>query len=52
MPEGVIAGGWEFVIAAYLVTVIGLAGYGVGLWRRLRDARRPEPEDETGEGNR
>lgn len=52
MPEGIIAGGWEFVVAAYLVTVIGLAGYGIGLWRRLRDADSPAPDGETGEENR
>lgn len=43
MPEGVIAGGWEFVTAAYLVTVIGLAGYGFSLWRRHKRVDLGEP---------
>lgn len=51
MPEGVIVGGWGFVAAAYLVTAVGLFGYGVGLWWRLRDAGRPA-EDESAEENR
>ncbi len=40
MPEGVIAGGWNFVIAAYLVTAVGLLGYGISLRRRLRNSSR------------
>ncbi len=34
LPEGVIAGGWNYVVAAYGVTVVGLAAYGWSLWRR------------------
>lgn len=52
MPEGVLTGGWEFVVAAYLVTAIGLAGYGIGLWRRLRDAQARDADQEAGEENR
>ena len=34
MPEGVIVGGWNFVIAGYAVTAIVLAGYAWSLLRR------------------
>ncbi len=44
MPEGVIVGGWSFVIAAYIVTVVGLAGYGLSLRRRLQQAEDDEVE--------
>ena len=33
-PEGVIAGGWSFVIAGYVVTAVVLAAYTVSLWIR------------------
>ena len=36
MPEGVIYGGWTYVIAAYGITVVALTTYGVHLFRRLR----------------
>jgi hypothetical protein len=34
LPEGVIAGGWSYVTAAYAVTVAGLAVYAWTLRRR------------------
>ncbi len=39
MPEGVIIGGWNYVIAAYAVLAVGLALYVASLlWRaRQRD---------------
>ncbi len=36
MPEGVIIGGWGYVIAAYSLTVAGLVFYAVSLVRRRR----------------
>ncbi|MGH9464688.1 MAG: hypothetical protein ACRD0X_03515 [Thermoanaerobaculia bacterium] len=41
MPEGVIAGGWSFVAAAYGVTVLGLGAYLWSLWRRSARAENP-----------
>jgi hypothetical protein len=38
--NGVVTGGWNFVIAAYGVTVAVLIIYGVTLIARLRDARK------------
>ena len=35
-PEGVIIGGWSYVIAAFSVTFVVLAGYALLLLRRLR----------------
>ena len=32
--EGVITGNWEYVIAAYAVTYVGLVGYAISLWLR------------------
>ena len=37
MPEGVIVGGWSYVIAAYSVTVVGLALYAWSLRARSRE---------------
>jgi hypothetical protein len=39
MTQGVVSGGWNFVIAAYGVTAAVLVLYGVTLITRLRDAR-------------
>ena len=36
MPEGVVVGGWGFVIAAYSVTAVGLGIYIVTLLARKR----------------
>lgn len=40
MPEGVIVGGWNFVVAAYSVTFAGLAIYAWSLIRRTRAEAR------------
>jgi hypothetical protein len=50
MVEGVIVGGWSYVIGAYAVVVIGLALYAVSLFQRLRSARRQlaAPSDPAG----
>lgn len=37
--QGVIVGGWGFVIAAYAVTGAGLLGYGIWLVRRYRSGQ-------------
>ena len=36
VPEGVIVGGWNFVVAAYAVTAVGLLIYAWSLRRRLK----------------
>ncbi len=41
MPEGVIAGGWSYVIAAYSVTAIGLSVY---IWSLVSRSRKPGDE--------
>jgi CcmD family protein len=35
-PEGVIVGGWRYVIAAYSITAVVLVSYVWSLHRRLR----------------
>jgi CcmD family protein len=45
MNGGTIAGGWQFVVAAYTVTGIILFGYLASLFARLRGERtRPETQ--------
>lgn len=39
-PSGVIAGGWEYVWAAYSVTAVILLGYAGSLIARYRAERR------------
>ena len=39
MPEGVIIGGWNFVVAAYAVTAVVLAVYAWSLRSRLTKLR-------------
>ncbi len=46
MPDGVIAGGWSYVIAAYSITGIVLAAYAWSLLRRQRDEDHRSVEDE------
>ena len=38
--SGVIAGGWEYVIAAYVVTGVVLLGYTLSIVARLRALTR------------
>lgn len=38
-PSGVIQGGWEFVIAAYVVSALILVGYAFSVYRRYRRER-------------
>ena len=42
MPEGIITGGWNYVIAAYSITTAGLALYGLSLIARRRSTNRDE----------
>ncbi len=42
MSEGVIVGGWNFVIAAYCITAAGLVFYSWSLIRRTRQQNRKE----------
>lgn len=39
--------GWEKVIAATVLAVIGLAGMNLAIWRRLRAARRQQRDPVT-----
>ena len=39
MSAGVVTGGWNFVIAAYSITIAVLTIYGVTLVTRLREER-------------
>ena len=38
MPEGVIVGGWGYIIAAYALVAVVLVLYATSLIRRLRKA--------------
>ncbi len=42
MSEGVIVGGWSYVVAAYSITVAGLVAYSLSLIRRRQ---RSDEED-------
>jgi CcmD family protein len=45
-PEGVIIGGWSFVVAAYGVTAVVLVGYAWSLRSRLnRTQQRMQARD-------
>jgi hypothetical protein len=37
---GMIEGGWEYVVAAYVVTAVFFGGYLLTLWARYRAAVR------------
>ncbi|MFN7130949.1 MAG: hypothetical protein ACK4N5_02630 [Myxococcales bacterium] len=39
MTGGVVIGGWEFVIAAYSLTTVALAGYTASVLLRLKAER-------------
>ena len=45
MSEGIVSGGWNFVIAAYGITAAVLVLYGVTLITRLREARTRAAEE-------
>lgn len=46
MPEGVIGGGWSYVVAAYSITTAVLVVYTWSLLRRARAEDRRSREDE------
>ena len=46
MTGGVVTGGWSFVIAAYVLTALVLAIYGVTLITRLREERGRASEEQ------
>ena len=50
-PEGVIIGGWNFVVAAYVVTAVVLAAYAWSVRSRLAklDSRTRPPLRKEGE---
>ena len=39
--NGVVQGGWEFVIAAYTITAIGFIAYTIRVIARLKELRKP-----------
>lgn len=41
--QGVISGGWPYVIAAYSITVAVLAVYAYSLFNRMKKAREENP---------
>ncbi len=46
MTGGVVTGGWNFVVAAYTITFVVLAIYGVTLVTRFRDEFRRAAEEQ------
>lgn len=38
--NGVVQGGWEFVVAAYTITGVGFLAYAVWLFARLREVKK------------
>jgi len=49
MTQGVVTGGWNFVIAAYAITAAILTIYGVTLITRLREERLRASKDPNAE---
>jgi|GEM_PF-928144 len=45
MSQGLVTGGWNFVIAAYGITAAVLIIYGVTLVTRLREAKSRAAEE-------
>ena len=45
MSQGIVSGGWNFVIAAYGITAAVLVLYGVTLITRLREAKSRSTEE-------
>lgn len=39
---GMIQGGWNFVVAAYVISALVYGGYVVSVWLRLKDAESLE----------
>lgn len=51
MTGGIVIGGWEFVWAAYGLTFVALAGYGMSLALRLRGREDANEITLAGEGS-
>ena len=45
MSQGMVSGGWNFVVAAYGITAAVLVLYGVTLITRLREAKSRAAEE-------
>ena len=45
VPEGVIVGGWNFVIAGYSITIIGLTLFAWNLRSRLKSSDDEDRDD-------
>jgi hypothetical protein len=43
--NGVVVGGWSYVVAAYSITAIVLLAYAASLFIRLTEDRGPRTED-------
>ncbi len=43
-PEGVVASGWSYAIAAYVITATGLIAYAWSLANRLKKANKQEQQ--------
>jgi hypothetical protein len=43
--SGTVVGGWEFVTAAYVVTLLALGGYAISVFGRYRSERRRASKD-------
>ena len=44
MPEGVISGGWSYVVAAYSLSAVALSAYAWSLARRRSELRKGESD--------
>ena len=44
-PEGVIIGGWSFVIAAYSITAVGLLLFAWSLRARLKNVPKEDRDE-------
>ena len=49
-PEGVIIGGWNFVVAAYAITAVVLAAYAWSLRSRLTKLRASAGDRKSHDG--
>jgi hypothetical protein len=49
MTQGVVTGGWSFVIAAYALTATVFLIYGITLLVRLREEQKRAAEGRNGE---
>ena len=46
MPEGVVTGGWQFIVPAYLITTVVLAAYVWSISARRKRLEKKEGSDE------